>query len=228
MVLGYHRVAERDDDMTVRPSTFAQHISWLANDRTHVPVVDVDDAARRPAGEWPRRAVAVTFDDAWQDVYTNALPLLRDAGIPATLYVPSGLIGNREYMTRAQVVECAAAGMRIGGHSRSHVDLRACNDAELERELRGCRADLEDLLGEPITRLAYPFGHLDPRVRAAVGAAGFTSAVSTQRAWARPNGDALCIPRSIVEDFDVATFRAALRGGLNVLRAVDAVRRKAG
>jgi peptidoglycan/xylan/chitin deacetylase (PgdA/CDA1 family) len=228
MVVGYHRVADRDDPMTVRTSIFAKHVGWLAADRAHVPVVEIDDAVRRPAFEWPRRAVAVTFDDAWQDVYANALPLLTGARIPSTLYVPSRLIGGREYMTRAQVLECAAAGMRIGGHSRTHVDLRACNDAELERELRGCREDLEDLLGEPMTRFAYPFGHLDQRVRAAVVAAGFTSAVSTQRAWARPDGDAMRIPRNFIEDFDVETFRAALRGGLNMLRAVDAVRRKAG
>ena len=228
MVIGYHRVAERDDSMTVRTSTFAQHISWLAAGRVHVPIVEVDDAVRRPGREWPRRAVAVTFDDAWQDVYANALPVLSAAGIPSTLYVPTKLIGSREYMTRAQVQECAAAGMRIGGHSQSHVDLRACNDAELEREVRGCREDLEDLLGEAMTGFAYPYGHHDERVHAAVAAAGFTSAVSTQRAWARPDGDALLIPRNIVEGFDVATFRAALRGGLNVLRAADAVRRKAG
>ena len=50
MVVGYHRVADRDDHMTVRPPIFAKHISWLAADRAHVPIVEIDDAVRRPLG----------------------------------------------------------------------------------------------------------------------------------------------------------------------------------
>jgi peptidoglycan/xylan/chitin deacetylase (PgdA/CDA1 family) len=224
MVLGYHRVAERDDDMTVRPSTFAAHVGRLVADRKHVPVVDLDHAVRNQPDDWPRRAVALTLDDAWMDVHTNGLPVLVEATIPATLYVPSGLLGSRDHMTRTQVCEWIDAGMTVGGHSRSHSDLRRCNDADLERETRGCRENLEDLLGVPVTSFAYPFGHLDRRVRDAVAAAGFTSAVSTRRGWSRPGADPLRIPRCIVEDFDVITFRAAIEGGLSVLRAADAVR----
>jgi peptidoglycan/xylan/chitin deacetylase (PgdA/CDA1 family) len=228
MVLGYHRVAERDDDMTVRPSTFAAHVGRLVAYRREVPVVDLDRAIRNQPDGWPRRAVAITIDDAWMDVHTNGLPVLVDAKIPVTIYVPSGLLGARDHMTSTQVCEWIDAGMTVGGHSRSHADLRSCNDAELEREIRGCREDLEDLLGVPVTSFAYPFGHLDRRVRDAVAAAGFTSAVSTRRGWTRPGADPLRIPRCIVEDFDAVTFRAAIKGGLNVLRGPDAVRGRFG
>ncbi len=224
MVLGYHRVAERDDDLTVRPSTFAAHIGRLVAHGRAVPVVDLDSAVRRRPDSWPRRALALTIDDAWMDVHTNGLPVLVDAKIPATLYVPSELLGSRDHMTRAQVCEWIDAGMTVGGHSRNHVDLRGCTDAELEWEVRGCREALEDLLGVPVTSFAYPFGHIDRRVRDAVAAAGFTSAVSTRRGWTRPSADTLRIPRCIIEDFDASTFPAAIEGGLNVLRAADAVR----
>jgi peptidoglycan/xylan/chitin deacetylase (PgdA/CDA1 family) len=216
-------VAERDDDMTVRPSTFAAHVGRLVAYRREVPVVELDGAVRKQPDGWPARAVAVTIDDAWMDAYTNGLPVLVDAKIPVTLYVPSGLLGARDHMTSSQLREWVDAGMTVGGHSRSHADLRRCNDAELEREIRGCREDLEALLGVPVTSFAYPFGLLDRRLRDAVASAGFTSAVSTRRAWTRPGTDRLRIPRCIVEDFDAVTFRAALEGGLNVLRAPDTV-----
>lgn len=227
MVLGYHRIAERDDGLTVRPSTFAAHIGWLAAHRAEPPVVDVENAAAGAEG-WPWRGVALTIDDAWADVYENGLEVLSRAAIPVTLYVPSELLGTAEYMTHAQVRECAAAGVSIGGHSRSHADLRRCDDASLERELRGCREDLEDLLGAPVTGFAYPFGHVDGRVRDAVASAGYTTAITTRRGWARPGCDPLCVPRSFVADVGLSTFRAAVRGGLNVLRAADALRVKAG
>jgi peptidoglycan/xylan/chitin deacetylase (PgdA/CDA1 family) len=224
MVVGYHRVAEREDGLTVRPSTFEAHIGWLAVHRAQLPVVAVDNAAVHTA-DWPWRAVALTIDDAWADVHENGLRVLSQAAIPVTLYVPSALLGTGQFMTRAQVRECATAGVSIGGHSRSHADLRRCDDRRLDWELRGCREDLEDLVGGPVTQFAYPFGHFDGRVRDAVAAAGFTTAVTTRRGWARPGGDAMCIPRSIVEDFDLSTFGAAVRGGLNVLRVADAMHR---
>ncbi len=225
MLVGYHRIAERDDGLTVRPATFAAHMRWLAAQRAHLPTLDVEAVAAEPSA-WPARAVAVTIDDAWADVHQNGLEVIREAAIPVALYVPSKLVGTPEYMTRAQVLECAAAGISIGGHSRSHADLRHCDDGELDSELRGGREDLEDMLGAPVRRFAYPFGHFDARVREAVIAAGYTTAITTRRNWARPGGDPFTIPRTFIEDVDMATFIAATRGGLNVLRPVDALRRR--
>jgi peptidoglycan/xylan/chitin deacetylase (PgdA/CDA1 family) len=225
MLVGYHRIAERDDGLTVRPATFASHMRWLALQRTRLPTVDVETAAA-PGAEWPSQSVAVTIDDAWADVHENGLEVMREAAIPVTLYVPSRLIDTPEYMTRSQLVECVEAGIAIGGHSRSHADLRRCDDADLERELRGGREDLEDLLATPIRRFAYPFGHYDERVREAVVAAGYTTAITTRRRWARPGGDPFLIPRGFVENVSLVTFIAATRGGLNVLRPIDAIRRR--
>jgi peptidoglycan/xylan/chitin deacetylase (PgdA/CDA1 family) len=224
MVIGYHRVADRADGMTVRLSVFAEQICQLAADRARVPVVDVDELMQRPAAGWPPRSVAVTIDDAWADVHTNALSVLASAAIPATLYVPTTLLGTGEYMTHGQLRECVAAGVGVGGHSRSHADLRRCGAVALEREVRGCREDLEDLLGQPVTSFAYPFGYVDARVRDAVAAAGYTTAVTTRRRWVRPGSDPLLLPRNMIENFDAATFGAALSGGLNVLRLADAGR----
>ena len=225
MLVGYHRIAEHEDGLTVRPETFEAHMRWLGAHRSTLPTVDVETAAA-DAREWPQRAVAVTIDDAWEDVYRNGLGVMCEVGLPVTLYVPSKLVGTSEYMSRAQVLECAAAGITIGGHTRTHADLRKCDDAGLDRELRGGREDLEDLLGKPVTQFAYPFGHFDARSRAAVVAAGYSSAITTRRGWARPGVDRFTIPRSFIEEIDLATFVAAVRGGLSVLGAADAVRRR--
>jgi peptidoglycan/xylan/chitin deacetylase (PgdA/CDA1 family) len=139
--------------------------------------------------------------------------------------VPSRLLGTPAYMTRAQVLEMDAAGVTIGAHSRTHPDLRACGPGELEGEVRGSKEDLEDLLGKPVTSFAYPTGLIDERVVAAVGSAGFTSAVTTRPGWWRPATTALRIPRSFAEDFSDATCRAAIAGGLNVLGPLDALKR---
>jgi peptidoglycan/xylan/chitin deacetylase (PgdA/CDA1 family) len=198
----------------------------LDEHRQHLPVTHLDQATSFLAtGERRSRRVVLTFDDAWADNHANALGPLSHHHLPATLYVPSRLLGEPGYMTRTQLLEMDDAGVMIGAHSRTHPDLRACSAGELEREVRGSKEDLEDLLAKPVTSFAYPTGFTDDRVQAAVGAAGFTSAVTTRPGWWRPTTRAFEIPRSFVEDFSDATFLAAIAGGLNVLGPIGAVKR---
>jgi peptidoglycan/xylan/chitin deacetylase (PgdA/CDA1 family) len=224
-VIGYHRVEDVEHPLAVRSATFAAHMAVLAGQRQRRPVLPLEEAMDRlAAGTAPRRSVAVTFDDAWADNHRNALGPLVQCAIPAILYVPSRLLGRPGYLTRSQLLEMAASGVTVGAHSRTHADLRACGDADLEHEVRGSRDDLEELLGKPVTSFAYPAGLEDGRVRAAVARAGFSSAVTTVRGWTRAGVDRHRVPRSFMEQFPPATFSAAIRGGLNWLRPFDAAR----
>jgi peptidoglycan/xylan/chitin deacetylase (PgdA/CDA1 family) len=190
------------------------------------PVVHLDDVGTVLASGQPRaRGVVLTFDDAWADNHTNALGPLSRHGLPVMLYAPSRLLDKPGYMSRTQLLEMDAGGVTVGAHTRTHPDLRACTPPELEREVRGSKEDLEDLLGKPVTSFAYPTGLFDDKVVEAVGAAGFTSAITTRPGWWRPGTNALRVPRSFVEDFSEVTFRAAVGGGLNVLGRLDALKR---
>ncbi len=101
VILTYHRVlpAGHPDDaleqpgMIVRPQTLAMHLREI---RRHFEIVHLDswlkDAQEdRPL---PARACAITFDDGWRDNHEFALPVLREAGAPATIFVVTGLIGT--------------------------------------------------------------------------------------------------------------------------------------
>jgi peptidoglycan/xylan/chitin deacetylase (PgdA/CDA1 family) len=209
----------------------------LGEFRQQIPVLHLDEVGKVLASGGPHargasgargargRGVVLTFDDAWADNHAHALEPLNRHRLPATLYAPSRLLGKPGYMTRSQLLEMEAGGVTIGAHSRTHPDLRACTSPELESEVRGSKEDLEDLLGKPVSSFAYPTGLLDDRVVEAVGAAGFTSAITTSAGWWRPGTDTLRVPRSFVQEFSEATFRAALGGGLNVLGPFDAIKR---
>jgi len=228
-VLGYHRVGDDGGPLVVSARAFRLHMALLDAGRERQPVLDFDEAVNRlAAGTAPRRGVVVTFDDAWDDNYANALGALVEHQLPATLFVPSRLLGTPGFLTRAQLLDMVSAGVRVGAHSRTHADLTTCSDAELEWEVRGSRDDLEDLLGVACTRFAYPHGRMDARVRTALSAAGFRTAVTTVRGWARPGLDPMRVPRNFVEDFDAATFTAAVRGGLNYLRPLEVARARIG
>lgn len=76
-----------------------------------------------------------------------------------------------------------------------------------------------------MTSFAYPTGLANDRVRAAVVAAGYTTAVSTRPGWWRPATQPLWIPRAFVEEFSDATFVAAIKGGLSALGPLDTSKR---
>jgi len=224
-VLGWHRVDLEGGPLAVSPARFARQMDLLSEYRQRFPVAHLDQVGSFLAsGKCACRRVVLTFDDAWADNHTNALPPISQHHLPATLYVPSRLLGKPGYMTRSQLLEMDAAGVTIGAHSRTHPDLRACGPEELEREVRGSKEDLEDLLAKPVTSFAYPTGLTDQRVQAALVAASFTSAVTTHPGWWRPTTKALEIPRSFVENVSDATFLAALAGGLNILGPLGAIK----
>jgi peptidoglycan/xylan/chitin deacetylase (PgdA/CDA1 family) len=70
--------------------------------------------------------------------------------------------------------------VRLAPHTRTHRSLPTLPDNELAGEIRGSREDVEEKTGRAATLFAYPYGHLDHRVVAAVSSAGFTAACSAR------------------------------------------------
>lgn len=100
-VLTYHRVddpAARPDLLpsllSATPATFEAQARCLAERYRPVSMAEVLEAAQRPT-TLPPRAVLVTFDDAYADFARHAWPILRAAGVPVTLFVPTAYPGRQ-------------------------------------------------------------------------------------------------------------------------------------
>ena len=90
LILCYHRVAEGVEDpfyLCVRPGNFAAHLEEMSRSREPLTLADVSVPSRRPR-------VVVTFDDGYRDNLTNALPIAESKGVPLTVFVTSGILGN--------------------------------------------------------------------------------------------------------------------------------------
>ena len=133
-------------------------------------------------GAKPAKTVAITFDDRWLDNHTYALPILKKLSVPATFFCTSGHIQNGETdakkMNVAQLRELLAAGMTIGGHSRTHPDLTQLPTEVARNEIAGCKKDLEQALGIEVQFFAYPGGAFNRKVVHLTQAAGYTAACS--------------------------------------------------
>jgi peptidoglycan/xylan/chitin deacetylase (PgdA/CDA1 family) len=197
-VLCYHRVEVPPDGAVydgnfVEPTLFASHMHMLAS--LGCAGVTVGALARWQRGEQslPPRAVAITFDDAYQSVHDFALPILASHGWYGSVYVVSSQLGGTNAWDtgapRAALMDTptlramAAAGHEIGSHSRRHRRIRGLDDATARDELRGSREELEAALGAPVESFAFPYGSHDAQALANVRAAGYRSSVTLKR-WA--------------------------------------------
>ncbi|WP_332671492.1 polysaccharide deacetylase family protein [Aromatoleum sp.] len=116
-------------------------------------------------------------------------------------------------MTSAQLRALRAAGMTIGGHTRTHPILSRLDDGDAYDEISGGKTDLERIVGEPVTLFAYPNGKPGRDYSAThavmVERAGFAGAVSTSAGVARTGTDVFQLPR--FTPWDRTEFRFGLR-----------------
>jgi len=97
LILMYHRIAEPPVDpwgLAVSPAHFEEHLHVLRRTRQPFPLAEF--ISRFVSGTLPSNAVALTFDDGYVDNLIVGKPLLAAAGIPATVFLPTGFIDRSE------------------------------------------------------------------------------------------------------------------------------------
>jgi peptidoglycan/xylan/chitin deacetylase (PgdA/CDA1 family) len=183
----YHSVGDCSNDpyrITVTPDRLDDQLHWLR--RRGLRGVSVAELlAARARGE-DAGLVGLTFDDGYADFVGAALPVLLRRGCSATLFVLPGRLGGdnawdplgprKPLLTADGVRQAAEAGVEIGSHGLTHVDLTRADDATLRAETADSRALLSELTGAPVAGFCYPYGTLDERAVRAVRDAGYAYA----------------------------------------------------
>lgn len=162
------------------PEIFEAQLRTLANECYNS--VFATDAANAVRGEarLPSKPIAITFDDGYDDMYTNAFPLLKKYGMKGTMYIIVNALDTPGYLTRDQVREMADSGfVEIAAHTMNHVDLSKSSDRTAYYEIAGSKSELEGIIGKPVTTFAYPYGFFASRDEAICRQAGYAGCVST-------------------------------------------------
>jgi peptidoglycan/xylan/chitin deacetylase (PgdA/CDA1 family) len=137
--------------------------------------------------------------------------VLQAHGFPATVYAISSWIGRRaewfakdpgrpmpSLMSGARLREIQAAGMTVGSHTANHVKLAESDPDTQRAELADSKAALEDLLGEEVRHLCYPFGSFDRESIRTAAQTGYASAATCLRGIATPADHPLALPRKAI------------------------------
>jgi len=174
-ILMYHKVGERPSGsklkkLWVTPPMFRRQMGYLSHHGYH-PVTFTD-----LYNHWdgltplPTNPVLITFDDGYQNNYTDAFPILKDFGFRATLFVVVETVGleNKWHdpksetripmITWAQIKELQKAGWEIGSHTMNHFRLTKIENTEVAAEMEKSRKTIAEFLDQAPPTLAYPYG----------------------------------------------------------------------
>ena len=217
------------------PQVFREHIQLLA--RNGYKTIGLGEAvAKLEEGIRPtEKLVVLTFDDGFEDFYTEAFPILSTLGYIATVFLPTAYIGDNPRtfngttcLTWSQVRELQETGIEFGSHTVTHPQLKTLPTADVERELRSSKEEIEDHLGSQVTSFSYPYAFPETdrafvrQLGSLLGAAGYKWGVSTVVGSASRTDNPLFLKRLPTNSTDdLQLFRAKLEGAYDWLHALQ-------
>ncbi len=160
-------------------------------------------------GEKSGKVVGITFDDGYQNNLQNALPVLVRHDFTATCYGLAGMVGGvndwdrdvvvpKPLMSRQEWIKWRDAGMDIGSHTLTHVDLAASTAESAWREISASRQEWGALINYDVRHFCYPYGRYLPQHVQMVSEAGYRTATTTRRGRVRVGDNPLELKRIMV------------------------------
>jgi peptidoglycan/xylan/chitin deacetylase (PgdA/CDA1 family) len=246
-ILMYHRVTEFGDDVcrptwNVTPQQFRRQMTGLlARGFEPWPLRWVIDRCRLGLAIPPRTFV-VTFDDGYESVHRRAWPVLREFGVPATIFLPTAYLGREtpfpfddwrdagssrvpahawRLMSTEQCRELATGGLiDLGAHTHTHRDFRN-RPAELAADLSRCLEYMRKNFGLSEVSFAFPFGYAEAALANAAKQPGILCGLTAEEKLVDPASDPFAWGRFEVDQADSAeTLAACLDGWCDAIRSL--------
>lgn len=203
-ILMYHLVdpvvGNAIPDLVVTPAAFAAQMKALHAQGWHTITAAQLGAKIKAHSAISRKTFVITIDDARQDGYSYAYPILRKYGFVATYYVITGRINRRGYLSWDELAIMARHGMEIGNHTVSHADVRAYHGTALVAQIDGAAKAIVAAmaargLAVKVTTFAYPYGKTTATAHNLLKARGYTLAVTEVPGSLVSSHDPLYAPR---------------------------------
>ena len=230
-ILLYHRVADTQNDphlLCVSTENFRIQIKFLKENFRVVPLTQlVQEVSVRKV---QNQSMAITFDDGYADNLYNALPVLEEFKIPATIFLTAGYVGQNkdfywdketpsESRGRPAIIDEAKSLansrlIELGSHTLNHLKLATLPENEQSRELVESKKTLEKMLAKPFSSFAYPFGDkksFSKKTVALVKKTGYHYACANTHERVTNKSDIFALPRFVVRNWDLNEFQQKLK-----------------
>jgi peptidoglycan/xylan/chitin deacetylase (PgdA/CDA1 family) len=206
-ILVYHAVDESGNTYSVTPQRLNEQCRWLVEHGYTAITLRHFWRAAQGLAELPPNPVILTNDDG--DVSVRKFARILDRyGLVGTYFV-----NNVSLLTQRQIQSLAEQGS-VEAHTVSHVSLSGLDYEGQVTEIAENRAYLEQITGQPVRFLAWPYGDVNESTIRAAGEAGIVAAFGLGGTAADLNAiDRYAIPRiTIYVDDDLTEFAAKIQG----------------
>ena len=122
---------------------------------------------------FPEKVFVITFDDGYENNYTNAFPVLKKYGFTATIFLNAGAIGKfwkyprsvqpEQHLSASQIKEMSEY-LDFGSHTVNHPDLTKISENEILNELSESKKIIEKISKKTVVTFCYPFGSYNENV----------------------------------------------------------------
>ena len=243
-ILMYHRIIDRvpgqpTPTWNVTPARLRQQLSGLLQRGYQAwPLRKVLEYRQRRM-TLPPKVFVVTFDDGYENNFTQALPILSDLKVPATIFLATAYLGTNkpfpfddwkasgsadvpaDAWRPLSIEQCrqlqASQLVELAAHTHTHQDFRGRLDA-LRDDVRNCAAFLQENFGLTDATFAFPYGtkrlgFAGETLARVVRESGLLCSLTTEWELARLDGDPFDWGRFQVDQRDSAAILAGKLSG---------------
>lgn len=166
-ILMYHHISlpltqsPLDQSLAVNPTMFKAQLDYLKTQGFHSITLNQLFDALYYGAALPKKPVILTFDDGYDDAYTNAYPMLKAQGFSGMFYIITGKVGWKGQATWPQLREMLRNGMQMGSHTINHLDMgqvMLSSQTQAQQELQVSQSTMQKNLAIPIQQFCYPSG----------------------------------------------------------------------
>jgi len=163
------------------------------------------------------KTLYLTFDDAYECIYSDAFPICSEVDFKGIIFVISDYIGKSNdwdihfginksrHLSKRQICELSQAGWEIASHGRTHRAHTGMKQKEILQDMLTSRQLLEDIVGKPVVSYTPPFNAFLPSLFKQAVAAGYNNVFLQKPITPNPQtADIRVIERRMVYNFDTA------------------------
>lgn len=162
-VLLYHAVDDHivgSEELFVSPAEFYKQMKYLHEQKyTTLTFNNIDDYNQY------KKPILITFDDGYKDLYQYAFPILKEFDFKATVFLITGYVDHPSYLSQKEISEMSDV-FSFESHTVSHPQLDQMTDAQVEKECRESKDQIEKIIHKPVNALSYPYGRYNKNVLA--------------------------------------------------------------
>lgn len=210
VVLLYHSINDNlNDSSSVSKEDFYKQIQYLIKKKfKFLQLADIEEFIKNTHN---KKGVMITFDDCYEDVFINAVPILERYKVPAVFFMPAGLSGKemsgKKIMTWDQIKYLASNNLfEIGSHTMYHSHLARLNFDDAIKEIKESLVTLRSKINREIISIAYPYGRYTDRILTNLKPLGFRLGFSVIPLHLYDCKDLFLIPRMSVNKFSIRFF----------------------